>query len=136
MAGSSNTTANALLKSLLRGVDYTKATSYYVALLESAATKSMVSISGVETDYTNYARQAFACNATNWTNPTTGAMDNAVAIAFPTCGASGGVITHFALMTAATSGTLVAWGDVSPDKTIAEGDTPEFAIGALDVTLI
>jgi hypothetical protein len=41
----------------------------------------------------------------------------------------------FGLFTASTSGTLIAWGPLTDtSKTVGNGDTVSFAIGALVIT--
>jgi hypothetical protein len=86
-----------------------------------------------ESAYTNYARQAVARSAAGWT-VASGTGDNDAIISFPACGGTGSTITHFGL------GSVVS-GAGSRDMngtsalTVSTGITPQFAIGALDVTL-
>lgn len=106
--------------------------SLWIALFTTAPTDSS---GGTETTYTNYARVAVARSTGAWnltgTNPTE--ISNAAAVTFPTCGATGATIVAFGIMDAATGGNLLAYGSLS--YTASNGNTPEFAIGALDVTL-
>ena len=46
-------------------------------------------------------------------------------------------MTHFALMDSGNwgEGFMIAWGDLSASKSIGSGDTPEFAVGDLDLTV-
>lgn len=106
--------------------------SLWIALFTTAPTDSSA---GVETTYTNYARAAVARTTGAWTlsgtNPTT--VSNAAEVVFPTCGATGATIVAFGIMNAATGGNLLAYGSLS--YTASNGNTPEFAAGALTVTL-
>lgn len=85
-----------------------------------------------ESTYTNYARVAIA-RGTAWTT-SGGASENAAVITFPTCGATGSTITHFGLGFAASAAGSRDFNGTS-SYTAANGNTPEFAAGALDLTL-
>lgn len=86
-----------------------------------------------ESAYTNYARVAVARSVAGWT-VTSGVGDNDAVISFPACGATGSTITHFALGSAASgAGNRDMNGTAS--LTVSNGITPQFAAGALDVSL-
>lgn len=88
-----------------------------------------------ETAYTNYARQDEARNTTQWT-VTGNTADNDNAIPFPQCGASGATLTHFGLGSATSgAGNLFLYGALTASLAVSSGITPEFAAGALDITL-
>lgn len=88
-----------------------------------------------ETAYTNYARQDEARNTTQWT-VTNNTADNDNAIPFPQCGASGATLTHFGLGSDTSgAGNLFLYGALTSSLAVANGITPSFAAGALDVTL-
>jgi len=92
-----------------------------------------------EAAYTSYARAAFANNKTNWSayanSGASGTVNNAVAISFPQCTGSDATCTHAAIMDDPSTGTCWAWGSLTPHKIISSGDTPQFAIGELDLVL-
>jgi len=86
-----------------------------------------------ESAYTNYARQAVARSTAGWTS-TAGVCDNDAAIPFPACGVTGSTITHVAIgSNVSTAGDLYMTGTAA--LTVSNGVTPQFAIGALDITL-
>lgn len=88
-----------------------------------------------ETAYTNYARQDEARNTTQWT-VTGNTADNDNAITFPTGGASGSTVTDFGLGSASSAaGNLFLFGALGSSLAVSSGITPEFAVGALDITL-
>lgn len=88
-----------------------------------------------ETAYTNYARQDEARNTTQWT-VTGNTADNDNAIPYPTCGASGATLTHFGLGSDTSgAGNLFLYGALTSSLAVSNGITPEFAAGALDITL-
>jgi len=86
-----------------------------------------------ETAYTNYARQAVARSTAGWT-VASGVCDNDAAINFPACGATGSSITAVGIgSNVSTAGDLYMTGTAS--LPVSSGITPQFAIGALDITL-
>lgn len=88
-----------------------------------------------ESAYTNYARQDEARNVTQWT-VTGNTADNDNAITFPTGGATGSLVTHFGIGSASTGvGNLFLYGALTASLQVNSGITPEFAAGALDITL-
>lgn len=86
-----------------------------------------------ESAYTNYARVAVARSTAGWT-VTSGVGDNDAAITFPLCGATGSTITHFGLGSAASGAGSRDMNGAS-SLVVSNGITPQFAAGALDVTL-
>lgn len=90
-----------------------------------------------ETAYTNYARVAVARSSGGWTVSGTAPTQvaNAAQINFPTCGASGATLTHFAVGKASSgAGEILYSGALSSSLAVSNGITPDFAIGALAVT--
>lgn len=85
-----------------------------------------------EIGYTSYARVGVARSGAGW-NVAAGVGDNAALISFPTCGVTGGTSTHTALGSA-TSGTGSRDMNGTAALTISTGVTPQFAIGALDIS--
>lgn len=87
---------------------------------------------GTEVSGNSYAR----VNASALFGAASGtAIANDGAITFPTATGSWGTITHFGVFDASTAGNLLAWGAVTPNKAVGDGDTASFATGELDVTL-
>lgn len=86
-----------------------------------------------ETAYTNYARVAVARSTAGW-SVAAGVADNDAAITFPACGVTGATITHVGIGYAASAaGSRDMNGTAS--LVVSTGVTPQFAIGALDITL-
>lgn len=107
----------------------------WVALFTVAPT---ISTSGTECPGANYVRQAFVNNNSNWTLPGSASvnlLDNAVAITFPTASdSSWGTVVAYALMDAPSGGNIIFSDALTVSKAIGNGDTPQFAINALQVT--
>lgn len=88
-----------------------------------------------ETAYTGYARQAVARSSAGFTIAGN-SVSNAAAINFPTCTASAGAaVTHFGIGVASSGATeLLMSGALTTSYTVAIGNAPSFAIGALTAT--
>jgi hypothetical protein len=66
----------------------------------------------------------------------TGTTRNSVAVTFPAPSANWGVVSHFAIYDAATTGNLLFWGALTASKTINNGDAaPSFAINAFSLQI-
>ncbi len=88
-----------------------------------------------ETNYTSYARVSVARSTAGWT-VTTGTADNDAAITFPTATGGSSTVTHFGVGSDASGvGNLFLYGALSASLAVSNGITPEFAAGALDVSL-
>ncbi len=88
-----------------------------------------------EAAYTNYARQPVARSVAGWT-VASGNVDNDAAITFPQSGSGPETLTDVGighLLT--TAGYLHIWSQLVSDLVVNNGVTPEFAAGALDISL-
>lgn len=121
-----------LLDHFLGGGDYTRPATVYIALYTAAPTDVG---GGTEVSGGSYARVTYTNNATNWPAAAAGAKANGTAITFAQASASWGTVVAFGIFDALAAGNLLAWGDLTASKTIDNGDTAEFAIGDLDITL-
>jgi hypothetical protein len=125
----------ALLDATLGGPTFALPATVYVGLFTVTPADSG---GGTEVSGNNYARKSTTNNATNWpaASGTTATKSNGTAITFVQATPSGwGTIVAFGIFDALTTGNLLVWGDVTPNKAVGALDTPEFATGALVVTL-
>lgn len=123
-----------LRKHIFRTGSFTKPSALYVALFTVTPSDSG---GGTEVTGGSYARVQRDPLDANWTaaSSTDGLTDNAAAITFPTPTANWGTVVAFGIFDASTSGNLLIWGPITPNKTVNNGDpAPSFATGALDVT--
>ena len=97
----------------------------------SLHTSSPGETDGNEISGNGYSRQAIAFDAAHATN---GTAANSDVESFTASGGSFGTITHFGIHDASTDGNLLYYGAVSPNKTIADGDTLQFAAGSIVIT--
>jgi len=92
-----------------------------------------------EAAYTDYDRVSVARASAQWT-ASGNTVDNDNAITFPECTGSSSSVDAFGIGSTAftdspNAGDLFIYGTVSPTLAVSTGITPEFAAGALDVTL-
>lgn len=111
---------------------YTAPATLYVAAYTAAPTDAG---GGTEATGGAYARVAVTNNATNFPAASAGAKSNGTTITFPTATASWGTILAAALLDAATAGNFLGWCDLTVSKAVGSGDTLQFAVGDLDITL-
>lgn len=111
----------------------TAAGSYSIALYTAAPTESA---QGTEANYTGYARVAVNRTTGGWTISGNSAS-NAAAVTFGQCTAGTNTITSFAICKAGTAGVndSIIYGNLTENRAISAGITPEFAIGQLVVNL-
>lgn len=125
---------------IFRTATFTKPSVIAIALCTASPTDAGTGASMNEVANSNgYARVTRNPLDANWTaaSSTDGLTDNAAAITFgPASGGSWGTVTHFAVLDSAThgAGNMLLHGALSVSKTVGDGDSLEFAIGALDVT--
>jgi hypothetical protein len=129
MAALSDHAEKLLLDWLMTNGSATRPTAWYVALYTAAPSDSG---GGTEVSGNGYSRQAVTFDAASTPGGTT---SNSGAVTFTAAGGSWGTITHIGIHDASTSGNLLWHGSMTASKTIADGDTLEFAIGNIDLTI-
>lgn len=92
-----------------------------------------------ECNYTGYGREAVARTSGGWTVSTgvsPAVADNTAAITFGACTAGSNTATYAGVGTDSTGAGYLLWsGALSSSLAISSGITPQFAIGACNVTL-
>lgn len=131
---------NKVVDHLFRATAYTAPATLYVGLSTAACSDTGF---GTEVSGGDYARVAVTSATTAWngthgtttgaSSGTNGTISNASPITWasaPT--ANWGVVTHFFIADASTSGNIVVCSALTASKTINNGDAaPSFAAGAL-----
>jgi hypothetical protein len=117
-------------------------TTYYIALYTTACTDSA---GGTEVAVGSYARVAMTRATATWTGThgtttgvssgTNGTVGNAAAVTFPAATADWGTVTHWGIVDAATVGNLIICSALTTARTITNGSTPSFAVGAMTVQI-
>jgi hypothetical protein len=127
MAAFSNYLEDALINGTLRATTYTAPTTVYVGLFTSDPTDAG---SGTEVSGNAYARQSATFAA-----PSNGAASTDVDVQFPQATGNWGIVTHFGVFDALTTGNLMYHGALTASKNIETGDVFKIATGNLTVTL-
>ncbi|NBT09246.1 MAG: hypothetical protein EBS98_10705 [Chitinophagia bacterium] len=107
----------------------TRPTAWYVALYTAAPSDSG---GGTEVTGSGYARQSVTFDAASSPGGTT---SNNNTVSFTASGGNYGTVTHIGIHTASTGGQLLWHGAMTASKTVNDGDTLEFSIGNIDLTI-
>lgn len=129
MAALSDHAEALLLNWLMTSGSATRPTSWYVALYTAAPSDSG---GGTEVSGNGYSRQSVAFAAASSPGGTT---SNTGAVSFTASGGDWGIVTHIGILDASTSGNLLWHGSMTASKDVKDGDTLEFSIGNIDLTI-
>jgi len=129
MAALSDHAEALLLDWLMTNGTATRPTAWYVGLFTAAPSDAG---GGTEVSTGGYARQSVTFDAASSPGGTT---SNSGAVSFTASGADYGTVTHIGIFDASTSGNLLWHGALTASKTVADGDTLEFSVGNIDLTL-
>ena len=129
MAGSfSDYLEDKLLKHAFTNTAYTPASTLYVGLYTAAPTDAG---GGTEVSGGSYARVSVSFSVSG-----TGTLcTNSAAVEFTAATASWGTVVAVGVFDASTAGNLLAWADLTVNKTIDTGDIFRIPTGDLDITL-
>jgi hypothetical protein len=123
---------NKVLDHVLGGGDYSRPGTVYIGLSTTAITDSTAA---TEPSGGSYARVAVVNDSTNFPAAESGSKANGMPITFPAATASWGTIVGFFIADAASEGNVLAYGALSASQAVASGETINFAVGALTITL-
>jgi len=133
MAALTDHAENLLLNFLMTTGTATHPTNWYVALYTSAPNDASTGSSGgTEVNGNGYSRQSVSWTAASGTGGTT---SNSGTVTFTASGGSFGTVTHLAIADASSGGNLLWHGAMTSSKTVADGDSLQFAAGAIDLTI-
>lgn len=104
--------------------------SLHTATLADTTTAATTS----EAAYTSYARQTVARSTSGWT-VASGTVDNDAAITFPEATGGSETETDFGICLLATGNYLQIFGALTSSLAVSSGVQPEFAAGALDISI-
>jgi hypothetical protein len=129
MAGSfSDYLEDKLLKHAFTNTAYTPASTLYVGLYTAAPTDAG---GGTQVTGGSYARVSVSFSVSG-----TGTLcTNSAAVEFTAATATWGTIVAVGVFDASTAGNLLAWADLTVNKTIDTGDIFRIPTGDLDITL-
>jgi len=129
MSALSDHAENLILNFLMTSGTATRPTAWYVSLYTVAPSDAG---GGTEVSGNGYSRQTVAWDTATGTGGTT---DNTGAVSFTATGGNFGTIVAIGIHDASSGGNLLWHGALSANKTVNDGDTLEFAAGAIDLTI-
>ena len=129
MSALSDHAENLILNFLMTSGTATRPTAWYVSLYTVAPTDAG---GGTEVSGNGYSRQTVAWGTATGTGGTT---DNTGTVSFTATGGNFGTIVAIGIHDASSGGNLLWHGALSANKTVNDGDTLEFAAGAIDLTI-
>jgi hypothetical protein len=129
MSALSDHAENLILNFLMTSGTATRPTAWYVALYTVAPSDAG---GGTEVSGNGYSRQTVAWGTATGTGGTT---DNTGSVSFTATGGNFGTIVAIGIHDASSGGNLLWHGALSTNKTVNDGDTLEFAAGAIDLTI-
>lgn len=129
MSALSDYSEKLLLDWLMTTGSATRPTAWYIALYTAAPSDSG---GGTEVSGNGYSRKSVTFAAASTPGGTT---SNTNALEFTASGGSWGTITHVGIFDNSTGGNLLWHGGLTASKVIGDGDTLEFAIGNIDLTV-
>ena len=130
MAALSDDAEKLLLDWLMTTGTATRPTAWYVALYTAAPSDSG---GGTEVSTGGYARQLVTFDAAATPGGTT---SNNNVVQFTASGANYGTVTHIGIHSAVSgSGNLLWHGAMTASRVVNDGDTLEFSVGNIDLTI-
>lgn len=138
----SNTYEEDILDYIFGGVSLTPPSTFYVALLTAAPNEDGTGFSEVTTPGSNgYARAAIsrAVGAAGWyaavQESSVTKLKNQVALTYGPATTNWSAATHFAIMSASSGGTMIAWAALSASVTVTTGNYAKFEANSLVIQL-
>lgn len=129
MAGFTDYLETKVLDHVFGGTSYTAPSTLYVALFTAAPSDSGGGTE-VSTSGTAYARQTITFTTSGGTTSNTSAVEYSTAT-----GSGYGTVVSMALFDSATSGNMLAYGNLTVSKSVSAGDVFRFNASAIDITL-
>jgi hypothetical protein len=137
MAGWSDSIELSLLNQVFGATAFSPAATHFIALFTSPPNDN--GTGGTEVSAGGYARLSFANNSATWAAATSvgglGTKTNAAAFTWAPATTAWGTVVAAAIFTAATGGTMIASGTISPAMVIGVGAVANIPPGNFVITL-
>jgi hypothetical protein len=125
-------TADLISDALMNGAAYQGPATIYLALVIDTPSAT---VAGTEVTLGDYARKSFA--QSGWTSDGAGGLTNMADIEFVTATADyDDAVVAVEAYTAATDGTRLWYIVLTSPMTVADGQTPKFLAGDLELTIV
>jgi len=118
---------NQIINHMLRNQAYTPPSTLYVALYTVTPSDAG---GGTEVSGGSYARQTVTFSVAS-----SGSTSNSADITFPQATADWGTIVAIGVLDNSTGGNLIAWGALTANKTVNNGDQFKIPAGNLTLTV-
>jgi hypothetical protein len=118
---------NQIINHMLRNQAYTPPSTLYVALYTVSPSDAG---GGTEVSGGSYARQTVTFSVAS-----SGSTSNSADITYPQATADWGTIVAIGVLDASTGGNLIAWGALTANKTVNNGDQFKIPAGNLTLTV-
>lgn len=132
MSGLVDSIENTILDAILGNATYMP-NPVYIGLMTAEPDDDGTGV--VEPSGGAYARISVANNLTQWPAASGGQKSNANVIQFATATAAWGIITHYGIFDAASSGNLLAFGALDSSRDVQSSDTFSFLATTFIVAL-
>ena len=116
-----------VLDHVFRNSAYTAPSTIHVALFTVAPSDTG---GGTEVSGNGYARQSMAFSAAS-----SGSISNSGSVEFPTATGDQGTIVAMGLFDASSGGNLLAFGSLTSNKTVSNGDVFRFNASSVTISL-
>lgn len=133
MGSFTNYTENNVLNLFFGATAFSQPANHFIGLSTTTIADGGTNIT--EPSGNAYARVSVANNKTTYSVSSAGSLSNAISVTFPQATGSWGTVIDFFIADASSGGNIIAYGTLSVSKNITSGDTAQFAIGALVITL-
>ena len=128
--------SQSLLNHVFGGTDFSRPATLHLGLSTTAITGAGGNITE-PSGAAGYARVPITNNATNFPASTVvggkAIKRNGTVITFPEATGSWGTVTHWFLSSAATGGTLIAYGALGTSRSVVALDIPRFSANDLEI---
>jgi hypothetical protein len=125
---------NAALNGVLGGPTFACPGRVYIALSTANFDPSKTGTSMNEVTGGGYTRVTVTNDGTSWTTATAGSKSNNAVFTFPAATANWGTVYSFYICDALSGGNTLYGADLTTSRTINNGDTASFAVGAITLT--
>jgi hypothetical protein len=129
MSSLSDYSEKLLLDWLMTSGSAPRPTNWFVALYTA---EPIDSGGGTEISGSSYARQSVTFGAATSGSGTT---TNTNTVNFTAGGGDWGTVTHIGIFDAVTSGNLLWYGSLAASRVINDGDTLQFSVGNINLTM-
>jgi hypothetical protein len=124
-----------ILDHILGNASWGPAATVYVGLWTATLSDTSTGATAGEVSGGSYARVAVTNNATNFPAASGGAKTTGAAVDFGTASGSWGTVTDWCIVDSSSgAGNIYYYGTLTASKTIASGDSAQFASGDIDIT--